>query len=189
MIRRELPRTRNASSGARPYRIKLRRVLLAVSPSLATEAASKKCNACFSGSFRLRLRFGFDGNGPSKAQQFTSNSSDDLGFILAGRRELFIACTQTPLRLPGDVLDFLLQALLSFQQKAAHPRFVLVGPGCFDHHSSQMSVAGLGDSASLDAVAARVFTRNQPAVAHQLTRILRRGFFPNARSRPCRRTE
>src|SRR3954465_2716348 len=119
VIRRELPRTRSASSGARPYRIKNRRVLLAVSPSPAPDAVSKKCKACFSGSFRLRLRFGFDGNGPSKAQQFTSNRSDDLRFILAGSREFFIARTQTPLRLPGDVLDLLLQALLAFQQKAA----------------------------------------------------------------------
>jgi hypothetical protein len=87
VIRRELPRTRSASSGARPYRIKNRRVLLAVSPSPATDAASKKYKACFSGSFRLR--FGFDGNGPSKAQQFTSNRGDDLRFILTGRRKLF----------------------------------------------------------------------------------------------------
>ena len=42
VIRRELPRTRSASSGTRPYRIKDRKVLLAVSPSPATDAASKK---------------------------------------------------------------------------------------------------------------------------------------------------
>jgi len=120
VIRRELPRTRSASSGARPYRIKDRRILLSVSPSPATDAASKKYKACFSGSFRLR--FGLDGNGPSKAQQFTSNRSHDLRFVFAGGRKFFVARTQTPLCLPRDVFDLLVQALLPFQQKASDPR-------------------------------------------------------------------
>ena len=128
VIRRELPRTKGASSGTRPYRIKRRRVLLAVSPSPGTGAAVETCNRLFSGGFRLRLRFGFDGNSPGKAQQFTSNRSHDLRFIFAGGREFFVACTQTPLCLPGDVFDLLIQTLLPFQQKAAHPTFVLIGP-------------------------------------------------------------
>ncbi len=69
VIRRELPRTKDASWGARPYRIKRRRVLLTVSPSAATGAAAKTCKSLFSGSLPLRLWFGFDGNGPGEAQQ------------------------------------------------------------------------------------------------------------------------
>ena len=91
VIRRELPRTRSASSGTRPYRIKHRRVLLAVSPSPATGAAVRTCKSLFSGSLPLRLRFGCEGNGPRKAQQFTGNSSHDLRFIFAGGREFFVA--------------------------------------------------------------------------------------------------
>jgi hypothetical protein len=106
MIRRELPRTRDASSGARPYRIKRRRVLLSVSPSPVTGAASKLCKRSFSGSLPLRLRFGFYSNGPSEAQQFTSNGGNDLRFIFAVGCELLIASTQTPLRFQAISLIF-----------------------------------------------------------------------------------
>ena len=41
VIRRELPRTSGASSGAKPYRIKVRRVLLSVSSLSVTDAACK----------------------------------------------------------------------------------------------------------------------------------------------------
>ncbi len=59
VIRRELPRTENASWAAKPYRTKRRRVLLAVSPSPATGAAAKTDKGYFSGSLLLRLRFRF----------------------------------------------------------------------------------------------------------------------------------
>src|SRR5690349_5798284 len=172
VIRRELPRTRNASSGARPYRIKHRRVLLSVSPSPAADAGSKTCKIFFSGSLLLRFCFRFYGNRPGEAQQLTGNGRDDLRFIFAVSCEFLVAGTQTPLRLPGNVFDFLIEALLSFQQKAAYPRFVLIRPGRFDQHTPQMRVAGFGDAAALDAVAAGVLTRDQAAVAHQLTGIL-----------------
>src|SRR5579863_8562334 len=92
VIRRELPRTRDASSGARPYRLEVRRVLLSVSPSSVTGAASKLCKAFFSGSsLLLRLRFGFDSNRPRKAQQLTGDGSDDLWFVFAISGQFFIA--------------------------------------------------------------------------------------------------
>src|SRR6185437_13051491 len=173
VIRRELPRTKDASSGSRPYRIKRRRVLLTVSPSPATGAAARRYKGLFSGSLLLRLWFGFDGNGPSETQQFTGNGSDDLGFVLAVRGEFLIACTQTPLRLPGNIFDFLIEALLAFEQKATHPRLMLIGPGGFHHHAAQMRIAGFGNAAPLDTVAAGVLTRDQAAVAHQLAGILK----------------
>ena len=119
VIRRELPRTRNASSGARPYRIKRRRVLLSVSPSPATDAASKTCQSFFSGSLPLRLCFRFYGNRPSETQQLTGNGGNDLRFVFAVGCEFLVAGAQTPLRLPGNVFDVLIEALLPFQQKAA----------------------------------------------------------------------
>src|SRR3954469_20650933 len=82
VIRRELPRTRDASSGARPYRIERGRVLLAVSPSLATGAAAKRSKSFFSGSLLLRVWFGFHSDSPSEAEQFTGNGSDNLRFVL-----------------------------------------------------------------------------------------------------------
>jgi hypothetical protein len=66
VIRRELPRTKDASSGARPYRIERRRVLLTVSPSRATGAAAEMNKIPFSGSLPLRLWFGFDGDRPGE---------------------------------------------------------------------------------------------------------------------------
>src|SRR4051794_35559367 len=109
VIRRELPRTNDASSGTRPYRIKARRVLLAVSPSPATGAAVEMSKRLFSGGLPLRLRFGLEGNRPGKAQQFTGNGGDDLRFIFAGGRKFFVARTQTPLCFPRDVFDLLIQ--------------------------------------------------------------------------------
>lgn len=123
VIRRELPRTRDASSGTRPYRLERRRVLLSVSPSSITSAASKLCKGFFSSSLLLRFRFGFYSDGPGKAQQLTSDSGHDLWFVFAVSCEFLIAGTQTPLRFPSNVFDFLIETLLPFQQKAAHPGF------------------------------------------------------------------
>src|SRR5919107_3011206 len=173
VMRRELPRTENASWATKPYRPKIRRILQAVSSSRATDAAARTDKSDFSGCLPLRSGFGFDGNGPSKAEQFTGNGGHDLWFVFTGRCEFLVARAQAPLRLPGNVFDRLVQALLSFQQEAADPRFMLIGPGGFHHHPSQMSIAGFGNPASLDAIAAGILTRDQAAVAHQLTSVLK----------------
>ena len=119
VMRRELPRTENASWAARPYRTKVGRILLAVSSSRTTGAAAKTDKGDFSGSLLLRLGFGFDGNSPRKAEQFTGNGGHDLWFVLTGGCEFLIACTQAPLRLPGNIFDVLSKTLLPFQEKAA----------------------------------------------------------------------
>ena len=140
-----------------------------MSPSPATGAAAKTCKSLFSGGLPLRLWFGFNSAGPGKAEQLTSNSGDDLRFAFAAGREFLVACTQTPLCLPGNIFDFLIETLLSFQQQASNPAFMLIGSGRFHHHAPQTSIAGFGNAATLDAVAAGVVTRDQTAVVHQLT--------------------
>src|SRR5579872_4718180 len=71
----------------------------------------------------LRFEFGFGLNcdGPDKAQQLTTHSRHDLGFLLAGRRQFLVACVQPPLCFPGDVLHLLIQPLLPLQQEATDP--------------------------------------------------------------------
>jgi len=78
VIRRELPRTEDASLGAKPYRTKQRRIFLAVSPTPAAGAACKLCKGSFSGSLPLRLIFDFCGDRPGKAQQLASDGGNNL---------------------------------------------------------------------------------------------------------------
>src|SRR4051812_7559001 len=161
VIRRELPRTRNASSGARPYRIKGRRVLLAVSPSPATGAAAKRYKSLFSGGLPLRLWFGFDGDGPGEAQQFPGNGGDDLWVVFAGRCEFLVAGTQAPLPFRVNFFFFFLETFCPFKKNPAAPGFVLIAPARSPHPPPQMRIAGFGNPASLDTIAAGIFTRDQ----------------------------
>ena len=73
------------------------------------------------------------------------------GLVLASASQLFVSGAEPPLRFPGNILDFLIQSLLPFGQPAANPRFVLICPGRFHDHSSEMCVAGFGDAAALNA--------------------------------------
>jgi hypothetical protein len=44
---------------------------------------------------------------------------------------------------PGDVFDLLLQALLSFLEKATNPGPALVGPRCLTDYAAEMSISRL----------------------------------------------
>ncbi len=79
VIRRELPRTRDASWVNRPYRIKRRRVLLSVSPSTATATASKASMVSFSSGLPLGLCFDLYGHtGMVVVVEHGKNSSSEL---------------------------------------------------------------------------------------------------------------
>jgi hypothetical protein len=90
MIRRELPRTRNAGWARRACRIKHMRVLLLADPSAVPSTVSLSHRgpvtelraARLSGQLPLR-RFGFDSNGPDESQHLSTNRGDDLRFVLS----------------------------------------------------------------------------------------------------------
>src|SRR5574340_875723 len=109
-------------------------------------------------------------DGPNEAEQLPADGCYGLQFIFAGGGELLVARVQAPLRLPGNVFDLRIEALLSFGQIAAHPRSSLISPGGFHDDAAQVCISGLGDGSTLDAVTTGAFAGNQAAVAHQLPR-------------------
>ena len=101
--------------------------------------------------------------------------ADDLRFVLTFGKQFLVTSTQSPLRFPCDRFGFFIQTLLPFRQPASNPGFVLVGPGRFYDHTSQVSIARFGDAATLNASAAGMFARNHAAVTHQLPRVREAG--------------
>src|SRR5205085_1192721 len=62
---------------------------------------------------RRGARFGTHRNGPNEPQQFAAYGGDNLVLVLSSRRELVVSVVKPPLRFPGKILDFLIQALLA----------------------------------------------------------------------------
>ena len=83
MIRRELPRTKCAGWALRPCRIEVEEGSPFRGPSAATGAAVLLfIRVCLSHFRRLLLLFGFDSDGPDKAQQFASDRRHNLILVL-----------------------------------------------------------------------------------------------------------
>ena len=94
MIRRELPRTRNAGWARRACRIKRMRVLLLADPSAAASTASlSRCDSVFIGGAVLSrcqlslCRFDLYSNGPDESQHLSTDRRDDLRFVLPVRQQ------------------------------------------------------------------------------------------------------
>ncbi len=117
----------------------------------AAQRKRRKWQACLGGLSLLALRFRSNGDGPDKAQQLAANGGDDLRFILSFGSQFLIARAQPPLCFPSDGFGFFIQALLAFGQPAPDPGFVLIGPGGFHDHASEVRIAGFGNAAALDA--------------------------------------
>jgi hypothetical protein len=180
IIRRELPRTKNAGLVIETYCIKRMRVLLFVGPSTATSTAYlpslslggvNGLAALISGSRRqgVVLVLRHYANGPDKTQEFPPDGGYDLGLVFPLAEQLSIAAMQSMLGFPGNLFHLWAEVGLSFQKIASQPRSELIGPGGFDHDASQMSVARLGDPGLDPAGAAGVFAGNQAAVTHELS--------------------
>jgi hypothetical protein len=92
MIRRELPRTRDAGWASRACRIKRSRVLLIGNTSASIRTAfligeeSRFIRGVTLRSDSLLFRFHLDANGPDKTQQLSSDRGDDLGLFLPRAR-------------------------------------------------------------------------------------------------------
>ncbi len=85
---------------------------------------------------------------PDKNQQLAPHGGDDFSLIFAGRHEPLIFLVQPVLRLPCNLLNFFADAFLPLAQRRTNPGTETIGPGRLDYHSSQMSVAGLGDGSA-----------------------------------------
>ena len=156
MIRRELPRTECAGWVRKPFRTEREEG----SPFRGPLRCHRRCcpvgqKRLLSGGFcALVLLFGFDRNGPDETQHFASDCRHDLVFVLAARCHSFVAFMQRLLGLPGNVLDFVAdrQAFLPAEQEPDYVRPVLIRPGGFHQHPSEMAIAGLGESSLTDHV-------------------------------------
>src|SRR5579871_1995546 len=70
--------------------------------------------------------------------------------------------------LPCYFDDLCRNTLVSLTELFSDTRQMSIAPGRFDHDSSEMSITGLGDAASSNALATGVFARDHAAIAHQL---------------------
>src|SRR6516162_11963406 len=90
------------------------------------------------------------------------------GLFFPSCEKFSVTEVQSILRFPADLFNLLAQPDLSFQQVSAAPRPELIGPGGFNDHTSQVSVARLGNAAAVASFSTRELARNETAVAHQL---------------------
>ncbi len=114
-------------------------------------------------------------NSPDEAQQFTSNCSNDLPLVLAGRAQLHISLMQPVLCLPCNLLGLFRNALLSSAQSIPDTWWTAIAPCCFDNDSSQVRVAGFSDASASGSLATGVFAGHSTAITHQLPSTARSG--------------
>ena len=150
------PRTKRTGWGRSPYRIKHEEGSTFRGPCALIGSAVQENidSACLRGCCELLLLFSIRCNRPNKVEQLSSQSRHDLILVLAMSGKCLVSLVQPILRLSGDLLHFIgwRQGLLPAQQKPSDIGSVLVSPGRFDQHSSQMRVACVGRIA-LDSVA------------------------------------
>jgi hypothetical protein len=169
MIRRELPRTKNAGWASRACRIKRSRVLLIGNTSASISTAfligeeSRFIRRVTLRSDSSLFRFHLNANGPDKIQQLSPDRGDDLGFVFTACEEFSVAQMQSVLCLPGDFFDFGAQTNLAFEEIATKPRAELIGPGGFHNDPAKMRVAGLRNAALASCGTTGIFTGNQAA--------------------------
>src|SRR5688572_23404166 len=125
MIRRELPRTEDASW--RP------------------ESLSQQFSRGFS--FRRRPISSLGQRRPHKAGELAGDGGDDMLFGFAACGESLVAAIEPLLGLPADDSRFLGPVLLAAAQLFANEWVVPIVPRRFDQDAPHMRIAGLGDGA------------------------------------------
>ena len=85
------------------------------------------------------------------------------------------------LRSPGDIANDFWQSLDPIDLMTTDARLHSVSPGAFDQRASGMGVAGLGDAAASDGLAARLLARDQAEIGHELARVCKKCGSPVSR--------
>src|SRR5439155_13972901 len=138
-------------------------------------SSAGRCRSWFSSthSFEsLRLR-GYRprlGDRAHEGRQLAGDGGGHSVRVLAAREQFAIAATEADLRPPGDVTNDRGQMLLADLDLLGDLGPMTIGLGRFDQHSARVAVAGLRDPAEPTPLAARVLTRGEPEVAHELAR-------------------
>ena len=143
MIRRELPRSKSASSRPEPVSHRT----LEDSP------------------FDNRPIRSVGQGGPDEAGELAGDGGDDVLFRFAARGDRAIAAMQPLLRGPRLRDDGRRRTALSRPQRVADERMMTVMPRGFDEHPPQMRIAGLGDPARAPLRPTRMFGGISPTKA------------------------
>jgi hypothetical protein len=86
-------------------------------------------------------RFGFNPDGPDKAQQFACGRRHGRSLILASSHQRHVALVHAVLRFPCDLGDLCRKPFLSFAQLGPDAGQVSIALGRFDHDPSEVRVA------------------------------------------------
>src|SRR5437867_5846697 len=130
---------------------------------------------CRSLSRLLRGRGLRSGNRPHEGCEFARDGGGNGVRVLAARAQLAISPTEADLRPPGDVANRCREMLLARLDLLGDLGAVTIGLRGFDQNAARMAVARLRDAAEPAPVAARVLTRREPEIAHELARIIEAG--------------
>src|SRR6266536_5213803 len=114
-----------------------------------------------------RLRFA---DRPHEAHELARDRGGDGIRVLAAREQPAVSPAQTHLRPPGDVADLFREILLARLDLFGHLGPVAIGLRGLDQGPPGMPVACLRDPAQPAPVTARVLTRGETEIAHQLPR-------------------
>lgn len=104
---------------------------------------------------------------PDEAGQFSSDSDDGLGSWLAAGDEPAVPAVKTCLSAIGDGDDALRLSLAAASKRKTHGGAMTIVPGSLDEETADVVVACTSNGTSTAGIAARVFTRDEPEVAHE----------------------
>ena len=105
---------------------------------------------------------------------------DNVGGLAACAQPT-ISSAEPKLRSPGDIANDFWQSLDPIDLMTTDARLHSVSPGAFDQRASGMGVAGLGDAAASDGLAARLLARDQAEIGHELARVCKKCGSPVSR--------
>ena len=159
VIRRELPRTRDASPAKSlshrtvedsPFRVPLDRRLPCVHRFSSLRGSRLRRWTLRVGLRRHRL-LDRHTDRPDEPKELACDSGHHLLLDLALPNQPAVTAVQSVLRLPGDRLDLFAEAFLPLSQGGSDRRSMLVSPGGFANDPAKMAVASLGDAALTSA--------------------------------------
>jgi hypothetical protein len=116
---------------------------------------------------------------PHEPGQLSRHRHAHLVVVYAPAVQFCIAPAQPQLRLPGDGPDRFSQRLLARLGSSPDARGEPIVPCRLGKQPARVRVAGLGDRALAEAIAAGVLRGHQPQVSHQLARVIEACDIPN----------
>jgi hypothetical protein len=112
------------------------------------------------------------GHGPHEPHQLTGNRHDDLVGMFPLCQQASVACAQSSLGVPAEVLDGFGVLFQSELEMPADFGGIAIRPGTFHERAPRMRVAGCGERTLPAALPRGIFRGDQPQALHEWSRIL-----------------